>query len=439
MEKIILPVKGMHCKSCEIIIEGNIAQIEGVKKVESSHISGQTKIWYEGDKPSYNSLCEAVEKSGYIVGLNNNKNWFSRNPRDYYYVINAVAILLLLFIVSQMLGLFSLAANFDSKNIAMAVVVGLIAGVSTCMALVGGLLLAMSAEYYKVRPTATTLQKFRPHLFFNLGRLIGFAAFGGLLGFIGEALRPSLIVMSILTVIVGLVMVVLGLKLVDIFPIVNRINITLPKFIAKFFGIQNSSREYSHTQAAIGGALTFFLPCGFTQAMQLYAISSASFIQGALVMSLFALGTAPGLLGIGGLTSVLKGTKARLFFATAGLAVIILGIFNITNASKILFPHQVAATKTINKDSPVQEVRMNQQANGYFPNQFTVKKGITVRWIITSTDQYTCASDLVIPSLKINKTLQMGENIVEFTPNQIGEIAFSCSMGMYRGKFTVID
>ncbi|NCP77121.1 sulfite exporter TauE/SafE family protein [bacterium] len=41
------------------------------------------------------------------------------------------------------------------------------------------------------------------------------------------------------------------------------------------------------------GALTFFLPCGFTLAMQAYAITTGSFITGALTMMAFALGTAP--------------------------------------------------------------------------------------------------------------------------------------------------
>jgi sulfite exporter TauE/SafE len=64
-------------------------------------------------------------------------------------------------------------------------------------------------------------------------------------------------------------------------------------------------------------------------------------MQGAIIMSLFALGTAPGLLSIGGLSSSLKGSKAKLFFAAAGLAVIFLGIFNISNASRIVFSEEI--------------------------------------------------------------------------------------------------
>ena len=46
--------------------------------------------------------------------------------------------------------------------------------------------------------------------------------------------------------------------------------------------------------------------------MQLYAMSTGSPITGALTMGVFALGTAPGLLGVG-LTSIVKGSLPVYF------------------------------------------------------------------------------------------------------------------------------
>ena len=82
---------------------------------------------------------------------------------------------------------------------------------------------------------------------------------------------------------------------------------------------------------------------------------------------------------------------------------------------------------------------MVQNASGYSPNTLTVKKGIPVKWVITSKDVNTCASSLVSSSLKIRKGLSLGENIIEFTPTETGVLKFSCSMGMYRGSFNVIE
>lgn len=441
MQKFTVPIRGMHCKSCELRIEGNLNKIGSVKRCSVSHTGAQAKIWYEGQRPALKDIAAAVEAAGYTLGQEDKKHWFTRDVRAYFYVAMGGAILFLLYLAAQIFGFGKITESLSQRSTAVPVLVGLVAGVSSCMALIGGLVLALSARHAELHPEATRWQKFRPHLFFNLGRIVGFAILGGAIGALGGVLQPSVRTMAVLTLAVGLVMVLLGLKLTEIFPILQKVNITMPKFISRLLGTKPDAAEYSHTSAFLGGALTFFLPCGFTQSMQIYAISLGNFTQGLVIMSLFALGTTPGLLGIGGLSSVFRGAKAKLFFATAGLAVVLLGTFNIANANRILFPQKVGMVAAPNAPATgtVQEVRMTQGNSGYSPNQFTVKKGSTVKWIINSTNQYTCASFLVVPALNIRKNLKAGENIVEFTPTAAGEIAFSCTMGMYRGKFVVVD
>jgi sulfite exporter TauE/SafE len=89
-------------------------------------------------------------------------------------------------------------------------------------------------------------------------------------------------------------MLSLGVKLADISPRLSHISITLPKFLGS--DIANNGNISKHITAISTGALTFFLPCGFTLAMQAYAITTGSAMTGALTMMTFALGTAPGLL-----------------------------------------------------------------------------------------------------------------------------------------------
>jgi plastocyanin domain-containing protein len=196
------------------------------------------------------------------------------------------------------------------------------------------------------------------------------------------------------------------------------------------------------------GALTFFLPCGFTQAMQLYAMSTGHFWSGAMIMGVFALGTAPGLLGIGGLTSVIQGVFAKRFFKFAGLLVIFLAVFNIANGWNLtgwkMFSGSGNGGKNISQDSAavvdgVQTVNITQSSSGYSPNNFTVKKGIPVKWVINSTDSQTCAASIIFSEFNIRKALKSGQNVIEFTPTETGNFKFSCSMGMYRGTFRVID
>ena len=437
--KITVPIRGMHCRSCEILIEDKIKGIPGVRQVDVSHSKGVAEVSCEGTFPSDKSLRAAVAEAGYEVGERNKLPWLSRNPEDYVFLLLAGIILAIFYLYGSVVGLFDIKVDSASSGLWVVPVVGLVAGFSSCMALIGGLVLGLSARHSELHPEASRMQKFRPHLFFNAGRVLGYAVFGGLIGLLGSAFKPSASTLGLMTVIVGGVMVFLGLKLIEIFPVLKDKTLTLPKSISKVLGMRKENREYSHKSAFFGGAMTFFLPCGFTQAMQLYAISTGSIAQGALIMGLFALGTAPGLLGVGGLSSIFKGLGAKLFFVTAGLAVIFLGIFNITNASHLVFSGFGGNVAVGAVSGEIQEVRMTQGNNGYSPNSFTIKKGQRVKWIINSTSPYSCASSILLSKYGISQSLKPGENIIEFTPTETGQVPFSCSMGMYRGVFNVVD
>jgi len=440
MRKITIPIQGMHCRSCEILIEGNLKKIQGIERVEVSHKAATAEIYYKDGMPSSESIKQAVKDAGYDIGAKGKLPWLSKDKHDYINLLKGVLVLFVIYLIAKRLGLFELAVNTESTSLLVALVVGLVAGVSTCMALVGGLVLSLSARHAELHPEISAREKFVPHIYFNLGRIVGFAALGGIIGLLGSAVSPSAGMLGFMTMVIGAVMIFLGLKLVEIFPALKDKSISLPKGISRFFGLHKEQKEYSHKGSFTTGALTFFLPCGFTQAMQLFAVSSGSFVRGALIMSLFALGTAPGLLGVGGLASVFKGKRAKIFFAATGVAVILLGWFNVANGSQLVFQTKVdAAGETTADSSEIQEIKMTQGSSGYSPREFTVEKDKKVRWIITSTNQFTCASSISVPKYGINRSLTKGENIIEFVPREVGEIPFSCSMGMYRGVIKVVE
>lgn len=447
----------MHCRSCEILLEKNISKVAGVKKVRVNHKKGVAEIEHEAPLQGAD-IDRAVQDAGYQLGKEDKKSFFSKNLGDYFEVAAVASILLVIYLLADSFGLLDLSFNTGSNPSYFAVVlIGLTAGISTCMALIGGLVLGISSRHAELHPESSASEKFRPHLFFNLGRIISYMILGGLIGLLGSAFQLSTSMLGILTLILGAIMLFLGLKLIDIFPRLSNKSLTLPKGISRMLGLGGDMKEYSHRGSFVTGALTFFVPCGFTQAMQLYAVSTGSFTQGMLIMSLFAFGTMPGLLGIGGLTSVVKGAFSRYFFKFAGVLVIAFAVFNISNgynltgftfASVTIYNSTVSGTGGSKSgtepagakiENGVQVIQMEQLGNGYRPNQFTIKKDIPVRWVINSTNSYTCAAYVVIPSINISKALQRGKNVVEFTPTKSGPMRFMCGMGMYTGTFNVVD
>ncbi|MFA5155542.1 MAG: sulfite exporter TauE/SafE family protein [Patescibacteria group bacterium] len=447
-QKIIVPIRGMHCRSCEILIEDELTALKGVQRAEADWRRSQVALQFSGQQPDEGQIREAIRRAGYEVGENGKTGFFSRNKEDYKDLGLAFLALLGIYLILKGLGISSININTSNDlTVPVILLIGLTAGFSTCMALVGGLILGVSARYTESRPEATSGEKFYPHLLFNSGRVIGFAVLGGILGLVGSAFQLSGSVLGFITIAAGLLMLVMGLQLTNIFPWLERFKLTLPKGLSRYLGWSKSRQSYSHNNAFILGALTFFLPCGFTQAMQIYAVSTGSFLDGAVVMGAFALGTMPGLLGIGGLTASVKGLFAQRFFKFAGLAVISFAFFNIANGLALsgFSPAYGSAAPAVSTDpnvtmeNGVQVVRMTETASGYQPNSFTIKKGRPVRWVIDARDPYSCASTILLNKYGIRKNLRAGENVITFTPTEAGRLPFSCSMGMYTGVFNVIE
>lgn len=454
LKNIIVPIKGMHCRSCELLIEEKLKEIHEVKSAELDYKSGEARIAYKGKEQTSKEIYQAIKDAGYEVGREGALPFMTSSKKEYVNLGIAFLFLTALYLVFKGLGLggINLSPETASPSMGLVIVVGLVAGFSTCMALAGGLSLGLSTKYVKTHPEATPAEKFRPHLFFVGGRILSYTFLGGFLGMLGRVFQLSAFANGILTLFVGAVMLLMGLQLINIFPRLNKIKFALPKSLSRALGISQKDKEYNHGQAMTLGALTFFLPCGFTQAMQLYSVSTGSFLSGAIIMGLFALGTAPGLLSIGGLTSLVKGPFKERFFKVAGLAVIIFGLFNLNNgvalanlnfgsfgSSSASVSNNSVADPNVTLENGVQVVHMTENTNGYSPNSFTIKKNVPVKWVIDSKAPYSCASVMIVPKLKIQKFLAAGENIVEFTPTETGILPFSCSMGMYTGVFNVVD
>ncbi len=448
-------IKGMHCRSCEILLEKNISQIGGVRSVEAHHKKGFIEVEFFEEEINEAAIVKAVKDSGYSLGKKEDASWLAHDSETWFEILVGVFALMILFIVGKLTGVFeNIGTTFGSApTYPIVFVIGLTAGVSTCMALVGGLVASFSAAYAEKHQYATRWQRFKPNLFFNTGRLLSYAVFGGIIGVLGSVVKLSTGFTGFLVMIAGAVMLYLGLKLTGLSPKLSNVSFSLPKKFGRVVGIKNQSGDYSHQEAFIGGALTFFLPCGFTQAMQIYAMTTGSFMSGAVIMVLFALGTMPGLLGIGVLTSVLQGRTGRMFFRFIGIAVLVLGLFNFMNMNGynltgITFnipssDNNSAGVAVSVPPVPIenneQVVNMIQTANGYQPSSFTVKKGIPVKWVIDSQNAYTCAASIRMPDYNIGQFLEAGTNIIRFTPTKTGTVRFTCSMGMFSGSFNVVE
>lgn len=432
-------VRGTTCASCEIVLERELGKLPGVRRVDASHHGGHVTLTLnEGAKVTVADLENAVGRHGYRFTADALP---TQPPFSWQRLLGAVAVVAFLYLVLDRVGVLRYSPDVGATaGYASVFVVGLVAAFSSCTAVVGGLIAAVSARHATRHGSESIKHKMRPHLLFNLGRVVGFAGFGALIGLLGSALQLSSTANGVLVVVVAVLMLALGVQLMELFPRA-ALSIRPPKWLAhRIHALAESDKPW--VPLALG-ALTFFLPCGFTQSMQLYALSTGDPMQAAIVMVVFALGTAPALLGIGYVTSAAKGSTLRQLTKAVGALVVALGISNVVNGATLLgimptFGSGAEVVDVVNLIDGEQVIEMEVTEYGvYAPDVLRVKQGIPVRWQIYGADFMGCASSLVMPAFKIQKALRPGFNEVTFTPTKTGKFTFSCSMGMVRGTMIV--
>lgn len=452
LEKTV-PIKGMHCASCELLIAEELESIPGVTSAQASLKSNSATIM-SAEQVSDKDIESAVRAAGYEVGYESGqKPFFTHNERIWKDFAIGIIVVLGLYVLFQVFGIEKLTASTttSSSTGTMALLVGLTAGFSTCMALIGGLVISVASKYAENHPTETALQKFRPHLFFNAGRIVSFIAFGAIIGAIGSAFALKGTFLGLLTIAVGAVMLVLGLQLTEIFPRITR-GLTLPSGLAKKLGINTrKEREYSHKNAFLMGAATFFLPCGFTQAMQLLAVSTGNPLQAAVIMGAFAIGTTPGLLTLGGLTSVVKGAFAQRFFRIVGVIVVAMALINFANGftlaglNRFLDSSKPMVNTTVQQESSEGSVILNttfKLKDDIVPSTFTAKVGQKTTLVVdVKEDGQGCMSTIMIIGLDDTpQYLKKGKKIeLTFTASKPGTYTIACAMGVPRGSITVTE
>jgi len=325
-QTLTLHIKGMHCSACILLTELEATEVPYITSARSD--LKEHTITVEGDLAGKSPQVVAVELTnilrphGYTVSVE--KQEHINNWADFRVAIPIALAFIAGFVALQKLGIVNLVQS-GSVTYGTAFIIGIVASLSTCMAVVGGLVLSMSATF------AHTGDKVRPQILFHIGRLISFFVLGGVIGALGSAFTLNATASFVLGIIIAAVMLILGINLLGIFHWSKRLQPAMPKFLARH---AYGASKLNHTLTPfLVGVATFFLPCGFTQSMQIYTLGTGSFLQGALTMGFFALGTLPVLSAVSFSSfSIHNKSYAGIFFKTAGLIVILFGLYNLMNA-----------------------------------------------------------------------------------------------------------
>ncbi len=323
MEKQIsceFSVDGMHCDACEVYMESVLKKQAGVVSVLAKSNGQKVQVSLK-DGTDISELKQKVNEiitnSGYKIVDSITVEELSRKKMVFSFLL--AFIIVTLFLVLQSLNITSLFVA-DELTYSAIFLLGVLASLSTCMAVVGGIAMTLASKF-------TAEQKGKSIVVFQVARLVGFILLGGVIGYVGKIVVVNATVSAIFRIIVAFAMVTVGADLIGL----KLPKLVLPKQITNMFGLFEDKDGW--TSAVLLGVGTFFMPCAFTQSMQLYAMSTGSLVKGAFIMGTFALGTLPvlSLVSVGSAAGVTAWNKG-IFGHTMGFLILLFALLNIVSA-----------------------------------------------------------------------------------------------------------
>ncbi|MBU3160850.1 sulfite exporter TauE/SafE family protein [Clostridium frigoris] len=431
VKKERIKVFDMTCTSCESRVERAVTKLNGVKNALASFSNQSLTIEYDTDFCNIEKIRTAINVAGY-----------STKDSGSYKIAGIFIIVAAIILIGNSSGGIDMTSKLNGATYFVLFIVGVLTSIH-CVGMCGGIMLSQSIT----KDSKSKFDSVRPALLYNAGRVLSYTVIGGIVGALGSILSLSISAKAGLQIFAGVFMIIMGLNMSG-FSLFRKLNFKLPWSAC-------SIKKKPKTPFLVG-VLNGLLPCGPLQTMQLYALGTGSAFNGAVSMLLFSLGTVPLMLTFGALSGLITKGYTKTLLKFSGILVVILGIvmgtrglalagINVPSTSTIAA--SLSGNKTLTSAPPaakptivngVQIIRMTADGSGYTPNGLYVQKNMPVKWIINGKALNSCNGQIVVPSLNINKTLQSGENIIEFTPKD-KDISFSCGMGMIRGVIKVVD
>lgn len=445
-----LPVTGMQCAECENHIVEAVAELPGIIKARASFTDETLTLDLDDDIISLKTVCAAVKSAGYECS-NRARHKPAGLGRRLFLIVIAIAGIILLLQLNKWVQLdLSLEDIGQTANYGLLFLVGVLTSFH-CIGMCGGFVIS-----YTVAGTNSGKPAYLNHLLYGLGKTLSYSGFGALFGLIGGALTFTLGMRSMVSAVAGVFLMLYGLSMMDAFSGLRRLHLRLPTFINRFLVHR---RQRTSNPFIIGLLNGLMIACGPLQAMYIMAAGTGSALTGATLLAVFALGTLPVMLAFGYFAGMISSNATRRFMKISAIIILLLGaaMLNrsllisgtgydvnslLSRASQALKAHFMTwqhdhADAGSHLQEGYQVIYMEAEAMAYKPDEFTLRYGVPVKWIINVKELSSCNKRIIIPALEMGIDLKPGLQVVEFTPRQVGAISWSCYMGMIPGTFIV--
>lgn len=419
MKKLYVKIKGIHCSHCIDTIRKSLLEISNIKSIEFDGFIAC--ISYQG-KIETKKIVENILKCDYIT----KEEWISDCKEDLKKEVTIKEFIVLLgiiflgfYLLTKILGFnpFNKIPTIDTNiTYGMLFITGLFTSIH-CISMCGAIQLLFFFPNDKFDKKRI--------LIFHLGRILSYTIIGGIADLVGNILAINTKVLAILILLSSFCMMIMSLNMLGILSI-KKIH---------FSKIASKSKN-----PFLIGLLNGLMPCGPLQAMQVYALSTGNLVSGSISMLIFGLGTLPLMLVSYTVFQFFHGKRKILVNKLASILIFILSIMMFNRGLSMLdinlfYVDSNYLTATIVDNYQVVEFDLDYDHY----QDIKVKKDIPVKMIIhVDKNKLTgCNNEILISKFNIKKKLEVGENIIYFTPDKKENITYTCWMNMIKNTIKV--
>jgi uncharacterized protein len=216
---------------------------------------------------------------------------------------------------------------------------GFLGSFGHCLGMCSPLTVAFSMS----REKANWQQQWRFNLLLNLGRVLSYALVGAAIGGLGSVLIAGGQLAGIdsflrrsLAILTGLLLIWFGLVSINprSLPKLPLLALIQHDRLQKLM-LRLANSHHWWTPASLGLAWGL-IPCGFLYAAQIRAAETGNWMQGAIAMATFGLGTMPVMFGIGLSTSYLSADRRGQLFRLGGWVTLTIGVLLLFRSSDMV-------------------------------------------------------------------------------------------------------
>lgn len=351
-----------------------------------------------------------------------------------YYLRFLIVILgiILWYILSHTDATSLLWSTQINDNLWVIFLLWLVASVSTCLAVTWWIVVWYTDLSSSSHPGKT-------QAWLHWWRVFWFVFFWAILWLIWEQVSYSLWFTAWLNLIISWILLLLALQILWLLPKRKRDAWVFAK-------IQNTMHKYTSYWrcSSLVWAMTFFVPCWFTQMVQIMALASWSFLQWALLMGVFAVWTLPWLILLWVGTSYAKTSHKKKFEWIVALILIAFSLYSIQWSLALLWVTDMMRTTQQDNwvlvSDEMKIITLSHDGMKLVPEKTVLEawKNYEIR-ITPEVNGLWCMSSIALPSIDKNiYPIQAWEEIIYLLENPSPwTYTFVCS-SMWISQWTIL-